>query len=243
MSRWFQKKEEELPEKLRGKTEEELVKALDDAIAHKAALDTAVAEGTATKTELATAKTEIETIKAKMAELEQRQTPQRRESDQPAGPKSVFENEDEAFAQRTAPLNARVTMAGSLAARMTCKEAIENGNNSRVELRIWNKYANEVNTLMSKENPDRQIDPRAWFNAFIYVKGMHSAELLEAAAKKTDVFAEGGAQGGGEGLKDQNEKRDELSPAEIEIAKKFKMTPEKYLERKKAMKFSNVVGG
>lgn len=241
MARWFQKKEEELPEKLRGKSEEDLVKALDDALAHKTALDAAVAEGTATKAELATAKTEIETIKAKMVELENK-PPQRRESDQPTGPKSVFENEDEAFAQRTAPLNARLTVAGSLAARMTCKEAIENGANSRTELRIWNKYANEVNTLMSKEHPDRQIDPRGWMNAFIYVKGIHSAELLEAAAKKTDVFAESGSQGGGDGMKVE-EKKDELSPAEIEIAKKFNMTPEKYLERKKAMKFSNVVGG
>lgn len=241
MARWFQKKEEELPEKLRGKSEEDLIKAMDDAVAHKAALDAAVAEGTATKAEVTAAKTEIETLKAKMAELEANKTPQRRESDQPTGPKSVFENEDEAFAQRTAPLSARLTVAGSLAARMTCKEAIENGANSRVELRIWNKYANEVNTLMAKEHPDRQIDPRGWMNAFIYVKGMHSAELLAAAAKKEDVFAEPGG-GNGEGLKVE-EKKDELSPAEIEIAKKFKMTPEKYLERKKSMKFSSVVGG
>jgi hypothetical protein len=239
MSRWFQKKEEELPEKLRGKSEEDLVKAMEDAEALKASLAAKDTEVATLKTAGETQKTELETIKAKLTELEAGGgTPQRRQSDQSTGPASVFVNEEQAFRDRTAGLHAMTTVSGSLAARLTAREAVQNAKEGRTETRIWDKYANEINTLMSKEVSERQIDPRSWLNAFVYVKGLHMGELMESMSKKTDVFAEvGGSTGGGLDTTGGDDKKDALSPAELEIAKKFKMTPEKYLERKKSMKF------
>lgn len=246
MSRWFQKKEEELPEKLRGKSEEDLVKALEEAEALKASLTTKDTELASLKTTSEAQRTELDGVKAKLTELEANaNNPRRRASDgenSNVGPASVFVNEEQAFLDRTAPLRAQVAQAGSLSARMTAREAVQNAKEGRVEIRIWDKYANEINTLMAHEHPDRQIDPRAWANAFIYVKGLHMGEILDAKDKKSEFFAESGTTGGGGGMQtDDKGEKDQLSPQELEIAKKFKMTPEKYLERKKGMRFGAVL--
>ena len=236
MSRWFQKKEEELPEKLRGKTEEDLVKAMEEAEALRASAAEKDAEVARLRESQTSQQTEFEAVKAKLAELEANAAPTWNE--EPKGPASVFVNEEQAFIDRTSGLRQQIAQSGALTARLTAREAVQNSTTGRTDMRIWDKYANEINTLMSREAPDRQIDPRSWANAFIYVKGLHFSDLLDAQANKKDIFAEPATSSGT--VPETEKQEDKLTDQELEIAKKFKMTPEKYLERKKAMRFVNV---
>ncbi len=243
MAKWFQTRKEDLPENLRELEPEALSKAVADAsklaAAEKDATD-AKADRDRIKAEADTQKTEFDSVKSRLAAIEAGgggdDEKDDKDKNRNKGPASVFVNEDDAFNSRLAPLTGAVTQAGALAARMTAREAIQNANNGHVELKIWNKYQNEINTLMSKEQATNQINPNSWVNAFIYVKGLHVSELMDFASKKSDVFAEVGS-GTGTGTGHDDSDKDKLSPQELDIAKKFKMTPEKYLERKKGMKF------
>jgi hypothetical protein len=244
MAKWFQTRKEDLPENIRELEPDKLSKAVKDAEEWGTELvgareklkdyDTLKAKADGADAQ----KTELDTVKARLAELEGNQdTDRNKDSNRQKGPASVFVNEDEAFNARLAPILGAVTQTGALAARATAREAIQNAERGHVELKIWNKYQGEINTLMAKENPTNQINPNSWVNAFIYVKGLHVSELMDHASKKTDVFAEVGSQSGNMGGGNDESDKDKLSPQELDIAKKFKMTPEKYLERKKAMKF------
>jgi hypothetical protein len=246
VAKWFQTRKEDLPKNLQEMEPEALSKAVDDAQKWGEELVGArekLKELDTLKAKSTEQQTEVERMKARIQELEGNQDHDDDDDDKGkgkkrTGPQSVFLNEDEAFAERLGPLHAMVTQTGAMTARSTAREAIGNSKNGTVEMRIWNKYQNEINTLMTKEHPTNQINPTSWVNAFIYVKGLHSDDLMELASKKTDVFAEVGSSSGN--MHEDNKDNDKLSPQELDIAKKFKMTPEKYLERKKGMKFSSV---
>jgi hypothetical protein len=241
MAKWFQTRKEDLPESIRELSPEDLDKALRDKKALEDSLTAKDTELNTLKTTVESQKTEFQTVKDKLAALEAGGGNREIKDEGSKGPASVFVNEDQAFADRigtaTGPLAAAAYGAGALAARMTAREAIQGAANGHIETKIWNKYANEINTLMAKEAPANQINPHSWINAFIYVKGMHFTDLQDLATKKTDVFAEVGSSSGAGSGGNGDENKDKLSPQELEIAKKFRMTPEKYLERKKAMKF------
>jgi hypothetical protein len=238
VAKWFQTRKEDLPESIRELSPEDLDKALKD----KAALESRAAQLDTEINTLKTStvqKTEYDEVKQKLADLEARiagSDPDPKPDPKPTGPASVFVNEEQAFRDRTAGLAGIAYQSGALAARMTAREAVQNSKDGRLEMKIWDKYANEINTLMTRDSPDNQINPQRWMSAFIYVKGMHFNDLQAAKDKKEDVFAETGSSTG-DFTPDNKTDKDKLSPEELKIAEKFKMTPEKYLERKKNMKF------
>lgn len=228
---WFKK--EDLPEELQGKTPEEiktyLAQQKKDADDAKAALATANAAAE-------TQKTEFEGVKSRLASIEANRTNANANTNnntqrEPKEPTSFLVDEDAAFNERVAPVVNLALHGAAMSARMMAFQSIP-----AREQKLFNKYASEVEGIMAKESPERKVYAQTWLNAWTYVKGLHTQELVDAAAKGDNAFfAESGSSTGNVAGNGHEDKKDELTDAEKDIARKMKISPEAYLKNKKGI--------
>lgn len=226
MARWpF--KDNELPERLRGKSPEEIEAALQEAESYRT-------ETEAKLTASQQAQSEVEQLRAKVAELEARPAPQPEPQPQPQpqpGPTSFLIDEDRAFNERVAPYAQLSLNTAAVAARISARDQALADSTTRV---IWRKYEKEIDDVMKNEPPVRRAHPQTWMNAVTFVAGQHIKDIAKLREDGTDFFAEesrspGTPPGGGE---PENEIK--LTPQELEIAKNMKLKPEEMLAQKKA---------
>lgn len=230
--------------------------------ADKAELDRKALEDRlkAQETELATSKTTLSTmegsfkeVKDKLAELEanpRRGTAPPTNTDPPQRT-SFMDNEDTAFNERfidaAKPLAAAALIAGRNSAKLEAKlslvgEYIETPGGRIPLSALWTKWMPEIEKAASEVAPANLVHATTWINMFDYIKGKHISEMMKAPETfietvQTNVQSRvGGDQHTDEKLNDE----------ELAAIKKMggetggRMTPEKYAEMKKKMKFVSV---
>jgi hypothetical protein len=218
------KKDEELPEALRGKTPEQVAAALAKISELEATVNNISTERDNFKTQLTTQQTEFEQVKTKMAELEANQKPPEKPTDE--GPASIWTNPDEYIKGKTKDIENAALLSGTMTAKLYAKQGL-----SARDQKIWTKYEKEIDQVMNGFQPQQRILPQSWLMALTLTKGNHEAEISAAERSGTDFFAEGG----GGGKPNDPPPEDKLTPEEEETCRVFKWDPKRYLAQKKKM--------
>ena len=195
------------------------------AVEGKAASDAKIAELEAQLVSANAKAGEVDAMKSQLAAIEARTAPP---PPTPTGPVSVLEDEDRAFQDRQAPLAAVSFHGAAMAAKTQAMLSL-----SGRDLALFRKYSNELDASMQNVPPERRIHPQAWINALTYIKGVH---FDEATTKGDDFFSETG----GAPPPPNAPPAERLSDEEMNIARKMKIDPAKYLEQKKKIRVVNV---
>jgi len=234
---WFSKQDEsKIPENLKGKTSEEIVKELQEASQVKADLEKVRTDAATAAAAAATQATEFELAKARLVELEAAQAAAAADATRPPGLTSFLVDEDKAFAERAAPIASMAYGSAAATARMLARDRLrtESKPGGLNLTALYDKYSAEIDELAKQVPIVQQVHPQTWVNLFDLIKGRHALELVEAAKKGENWFLVepvGGAPPGGP------PPSEELTPEQLKIAAKFKMTPEDYKKRQKELKF------
>lgn len=232
----------------------DIKKALDD---RKALEDKLKAQ----ETELNTAKQTLQTmegsfneVKTKLSELEAssktRQTPTQQTTENQRT--SFLDNEDAAFNERftagVQPLAAATILAGKNSARLEAKmslmgQTIKTSGGVIPLDKLWVRWLPEIEKAASEVRPEANLMLAAtWINIFDYIKGKHFSEILE----KPDSFVESVQTNTQTSVTERQAEDNKLSDEELSIVNKMKsetggrVTPEKYAETRKKIKFVNV---
>jgi hypothetical protein len=182
------------------------------------------------RSELATATgklSEVDAVKARLAELEAN-TPKPPTDPGPRRPLSVLEDEDGAFNERLAPLAGAMYTAQAQNARFIAKSQL-----GPLDRKIWEKFEDEIDTVMKTVALQYQAMASTWNNALTTIKGRHFDELQKMASDKTDFFAEEAGSGGRGGP--QGPVLDELNDEDKRLAKRMGISEADYLASKKDM--------
>lgn len=162
-----------------------------------------------------------------------------RQTETPAGPPSEADwlsDPNGAFDRKSAGL-AAIALHGAISSARLLADSFIRGQGP-LEGRLWNKYCNEVYARVDKMDPAARAIAQTYVDQFIYVKGIHLNDITKDAQKAGDQFFSESGGSTGHGLPEPEVKDDTLTPAELAQAKKYGVTPERWLERKKTLKFS-----
>ena len=216
---WFKK--EEAPEELKGLTPEQIA----EAVKKSKEQETELANLRTKQTELERKASEVDSVKARIAEMEaslRKDNPPKRTE-----PTSVLVDEDTAFRERLGPTHAAITNTAASVAKMEAR-----GGLKAKDRYIWDKYLGEIETLMA--NDPRRVQAAGWTSALTYIKGLHTDEIT-----KPDFFAESSYEGEVGRAPEPTKKDDKLSDEELDVCKRMGVSPEDYLKQKKEMQVVN----
>jgi hypothetical protein len=234
---WFSKQDEsKIPENLKGKTSEEIVKELQEAAQVRTDLEKVRTDAATAATAAATQAAEFEQVRAKLVELEAAQAAAAAAA-QPPGLTSFLVDEDKAFAERAAPLASMAYNSAAATARMLARDRLrtESKPGGLNLTALYDKYSAEIDELAKQVPIVQQVHPQTWVNLFDLIKGRHALELVEATKKGENWFLVEPVGGGAPPGKPPEDK--ELTPEQLKIAAKFKMTPEDYKKRQKELTY------
>lgn len=250
MANWFRdKKDEELPESLRGKTPDQLAQELKDAQALKDKVAAAEAEAQKLKDNAATQQSEFEKVKTQLAALEAAaKKASTTDTNQPfdlekfmADPEKVLNEEVNKrvgpFAQ-TAVFNAMQT-ARILAQQQLNNQDLASGGKT-MDGRLFQAWASEIDVQVKNYRPEQMVTPQSWLGVYMFIKGTHAEELadVETRRKKYGMLEPARANAGSSNDGGEKLASDQLTPQELKIAERMNVKPEDYLKRKKSMQMS-----
>lgn len=224
---WQNRNDDELPPELRGKKPEELAARIKKAEELEAALAEEKKAREALEAKANEQKTEFDTIKQKLADIEAKTGPQPGPQDDPVKdePVSPWVDPEKFVADQTKGVAEVALASGMMTAKMyfmqqlTPRDAI-----------IFKKYEKEVEQGVMTFAPAARVMPQSWFNCFMFTKGVHEGDIKKAESEKTDFFAEPASRTGGH---DDPPPDDKLTPEEEETCRVMHWDPKGYLARKK----------
>jgi hypothetical protein len=251
MANWFKnKKDEEVPERLRDKTPEQLAKELEDAEVLKQKIAQAETDAANAKAALQKQNEEAEKMKLRLATLEAAAKPNQTTTTTndeafdfdafAADPSKVLQAQID---KRTAPITQVAIQNAMQTARILAQQTLNNqdiaSGGKTMDGRLFQAWAAEIDAQVKNYNQTQMITPQAWLGVYMFIKGTHADELADPEARKkkygglepvrTNVTPQGdGGQGNADQLTDQEKK----------IAERMGVTPENYLKRKRAMSMS-----
>jgi hypothetical protein len=247
MSSWFRDKKEEskLPERLKGKTPEQVAKELEDADKLKNDLELEKAARRESDESVQQIRTEFDQVKERLAaaDASRNKPPEKREPltmeqfmDDPEGHVRRISAEANAPATGVTVANAAQT------ARILAQQQLDNADlasgGKSMDGRLFRAWGAELNSESAKYNAVQLIKPEAWLGIFYYLKGVHSDELRDPEMRKKKYnFLE--PSGSGAPPPADNKKSDELTDAEKHVADKMGVSYENYAKRKKGMQYVN----
>lgn len=228
---WGNRKEEELPPELKGKTPEQVVQALKDAEALKTRLDALEAKdkerdskfesfGT-TQSEL------VNTLKA-VNERIQPAAPVRQENNNQE-PSSFLLDPDRAFAERAAPLAAITMQTAAITAKQEALRGLQRRQStekSNIDASLFERFEGEVLEMAKNCTAQQLANPATWVHLFYNVKGRHTDEIV---SNPSAFFTESATRTRVEDTKAD----DKLTEQEQAICAKMGVKPENYLKNRK----------
>jgi hypothetical protein len=219
------KKEEELPEILRGKTPEQIAEGMRKAEELEANSKNLSTEYEANKVKLASQTSEFEAMKAKITELEANQKPPVvKDDDEPA---SIWTDPAKFVDERVRDTQNVALASGVMSAKLYARQTL-----SPRDAKIWTKYEKEIDQTMQGFTPVQRVNPQSWTLALTLIKGQHEQEIAKAESSGNDFFSEGVSHS----KPPETESGDKLTAEEEEACEKFHWSKEGYLKQKKAMK-------
>jgi hypothetical protein len=236
----FKNKEDEdknLPEKLRGKTPEQIAAELADKEALQAKVAELEASNAASTSRFESFSTEMN---GKFDQLMNKLTPPKRdESKNPDGtPKErpdFILSPDEAFNERAAPLTGLALNTAAVVARnltlqkLQAKQRTVKGN---IDGTLFERFSEDITKLSAGVPAIQLADPTTWEHLFFNVKGRKSDEIITSVREgKNDFFVEGTQTA----VPTPDGTEMTLTKQELRICEKMGTDPAKYLEQKKKM--------
>lgn len=230
---WFKKDEPDLPEALKGKTQEELTQLLADAEALKA-------ENATLKTQNAEANSKFESFGATLTEMNTRleglATPKKPENEGSNNEAANFLTDpDRAFAERAAPIVGLLLSTSATIAKQQARESAamrQRTQKNNIDGQLFDRFDDEIMALAKTCSPQQLAAPATWTHLFYNVKGRHTDEIVTANIdKKGEFFVESAQRAASSEVKQE----DTLTPQQIRIAEKMGVKPENYLKNKKEM--------
>ena len=216
------KKEEELPEILRGKTPEQIAEGMRKAEELERNSTTLASSKTELEQKLAAQTTEQEQMRAKILELEANQKPPENKTDDE--PPSVWTDPEKFVDGRLKTTQDVALASGTMSAKLYAR----NGLSPR-DAKIWTKYEKEIDKTMEGFTPVQRVMPQSWLLALTLIKGQHEQDIAKAESSGDDFFSEGVSRGAAP----LPENDDKLTPEEEEVCRSMHWDPKGYLAQKK----------
>lgn len=214
------KKDEELPESLRGKTPEQIAELLR--LANEK--DTQLQQATSDKTAAEQRATEAQRIAdERQQQLDAMQPPPPEpKNDEPA---TIWTDPQKWVQEQTKETQAVALLSGITSAKMYAMQQLAGRDQ-----KIWRKYEKEIDKVMEGYNPMQRCLPNNWLMALTLIKGQHDVEIAKAESTSTDFFSEQSSRGT---PPPDDRPADKLSPEEEEVCKVMHWDTKRYLETKK----------
>ena len=228
---WGGRKDEDLPESLKGKTPEQVAFELEEAKKLKERLDKQEAKDAERDTmfqSFATAQQSlVDTLKAVNERVPAVKPVVNNEPHEPA---SFITDPDLAFNERVAPLASITMQTAAITAKQEAqraffrKQATEKNN---IDGTLFEKFEGEILEMAKNCTPAQLANPATWAHLYFNVKGRHTDEIVSnPRAFFTEDAKRPPAEGGG-----GNEPQP--TDQEVKIAAKMGVPIENYMKHKK----------
>lgn len=231
------KDDADVPAKIKGKTPEEILAALEET-------DRLRGEVTTLKTQNTELSGKFETFGTQLEELKKRIPEPRVETRQPNDPTSFLVDGDAAFNERIAPLANFVASTAAVQARSSAMQeaqARQRSKKGNIDGMLFEKYGDEINELAKSCTPQQLAVAGTWTHLFYNVKGRHTDEIAEQnREQKGEFFVEGSQR---VTAADDTKDDDKLTATELRIAQRMGVSPENYLKQKKSMSVGGMPEG
>jgi len=230
------------PERFRNKTDDQILKELEEAESYKKRFEDGEASRASEAQKVTSLETQVAEVRAKLAEAEANRRPAT--AAQPEELANFVEDPDRAFAQRVAPLTAATLLNSALSSRMLAQQLLDNNDvasgNKSMDGRLFRVWSNEIDSESKKYQTAQLTSPQAWIGIFYYLKGLHSEELAnpDVRKKKYNFVEPSTTQAPPPDAKPKDAK-EVLNDQEKHVADKMGVSYENYLKRKKEMTFIN----
>src|SRR5438445_4543164 len=241
---WFgKKKEEELPEELRGKTAEEIAASVKEAVELKAKVTKLEDERSQEKVVVTGLQSEFNAMKERLAAAELKANPPKPRVEEEVA--NFVEDPDKAFSQRVAPVATIAIQGAAQTARIIAQQQLDNmdlgSNGKTMDGRLFRVWSNEIDQQATKYQAIQLGDPKAWLGIFYYIKGLRADELRDPEERKKKYNFLEPANTNITPPPDGKKKDDveALTDQEKHVADRMKVSYENYAKRKKSMQFVN----
>jgi hypothetical protein len=229
---WGNRKEEDLPESLKGRTPDQIAFELEEAKKLKERLDKQEAKDAERDTmfqSFATTQTALaDTLKA----INERTTPPpaRREENN-REPASFITDPDLAFNERVGPLAAITMQTAAITAKQEAQRAFmrkQQTEKNNIDATLFDRFEGEILEMAKTCTAVQLANPATWSHLFYNIKGKHTDEIVSnpKAFFTEDATRAPGAEGGDKG--------DQPTDQEKSIASKMGVPIENYMKNKKA---------
>ena len=229
---WGNRKDEELPASLKGKTPEQVAQELEDAKALKTRLEALEAKNAERDTQFqsfgATQQTLVDTLKAVNERIPT--APVRTESNNNE-PASFITDPDLAFNQRLGPFAAITMQTAAITAKQEALRAFERKQSTEknnMDATLFARFEGEILELAKTCTPAQLANPATWSHLYYNVKGRHTDEIV---SNPKSFFTEDATRAPAAGGGNQDE---QPTDQEKLIAGKMGVPIENYMKNKKA---------
>ena len=240
------KKETVIPEIFKDKSEEDILKMLQESAADKEKIKTLETKVTEQDTTVGKIQTEFEAVKTRLAAAEAKpRTAKTEDGSEEATPDNIMTDPKKVLDAHTAPTTALAINASAQTARMLAQQQLNNqdlaSGGKTMDGRLFAAWSNEIDEQSKRYQAIQIITPNAWIGIYLYLKGVHADELRDPEVRKkkynflepstigTLPTPDGKPKDGAESLTDQ----------EKHVADRMGVSYENYAKRKKAMVMVN----
>ena len=241
----IKKKKEKLPDRFKDKSEDDILKMLDDADKDKTRITELETKDAERETKVTEIQTQFNDVKARLAAAEANPKPKPDGGGNNDELANFVEDPDKAFGQRVAPVANIAIQTAAMTARMLAQQQLNNAdmasNGKTMDGRLFQHWNGEIDAEAKKYQTVQLTTPQAWLGIYMYLKGVHADELRDPEIRKKKYNFMEPAVSGVSANNDGKEKpaSDQLTDAEKHVADKMGVKHEDYLKRKKAMQYVN----
>lgn len=227
------------PERFRGKTEDEILKELQEAETFKKKFEESEQARQQNSEEIRKVTSQFEELKRELAAAEANRN---RKPQEPEELADFTTDPEKAFSQRASPIAAATVANSAITARILAQQILDNNDlasgGKTMDGRLFRAWSMEVDTESRKYQAAQLTSPQAWVGIFFYLKGLHADELRDKdVVKKKYGFLEPAAPTTPPPPKEPKNAAEALTDEEKHVADKMNVSYENYLKRKNAMKF------
>lgn len=233
------KKKEKVPKIFEGKSEDDILKMLEESAKDKETIQGLQTKVTEQDGVVDRIKTEFESVKARLVAAEAKSTPIKKENQELH---DFVEHPDEAFSERVAPVATIAIQNAAITSRMLAQQQLDNADlgsgGKTMDGRLFRAWSQEIDGESKKYQAMQLTSPNAWLGIFYYLKGLHADELRDPEIRKKKYnFMEPASPTTIINKEDNSGKpaNEQLTAAELHVAEKMGVSPENYLKRKQSM--------
>jgi hypothetical protein len=238
------KSKEKIPERFKDKSEDDILKELDEADKAKKEIEELKAKDAERETKVTQIQSEFDKVKSQLAAAEANRNRNPNPNPNNEEPANFVEEPDKAFQQRVGPLAAITLQNAAVTARLLAQQQLDNADLASggkvMDGRLFRHWGADIDAESKKYAPIQLGDPQAWIGIFYYLKGQRADELANPETRKKKYnFMEPATTSVNTNIEEKKTPSDQLTDAEKHVADKMGVKHEDYLKRKKSMQFVN----